>query len=323
MHSSGRRALLRLTLAAAVCAAAAATAAPAVGALVPAGRDFTATWTRAEALKVRLDPTNTKPRDPGRLPGDERRGVGVGHLAADRPRTSSRSATRAGTSSSRSSPRATSASTPATRWRDDRLLLLARRQELEYGGDVFPRDTARGARQWAGSAVLVGDRGQHVLHGLGRQRGSARPRSELGPERQSAARARAAHRSGPTPDGVWFAGQNSATAASSRRPTAALPDRLDAVASRRARTLMAFRDPFVFRDPADDQIYMLFEGNIGGQIRHGYADVRTARDRPRPARPRRAAGRAPLRGRGRARARRRPRTCAAGSSCRRCSRRCV
>jgi hypothetical protein len=29
--------------------------------------------------------------------------------------------------------------------------------------------------------------------------------------------------------------------------------------------IYAFRDPFVFRDPTDDQVYMLFEGNVAGE----------------------------------------------------------
>ena len=52
-----------LRCAAALAAAAAVlTAAPASAATYPTDGDFTAVWSRAQALKVRQDPTNTKPR---------------------------------------------------------------------------------------------------------------------------------------------------------------------------------------------------------------------------------------------------------------------
>ena len=173
-----------------------------------------------------------------------------------------------------------------------------------YGGEIFPRDTARGARQWAGSAVLVGDQVNlfYTASGNNENPQVPDPNWDLNAN-QRLARASAQIRADA--NGVCFAGQNFRnsrivaeadgryyqTGAGSRQPA-------------ERRTSMAFRDPFVFRDPDDDQIYMAVRGqHRRREPRAGTQTCGPARDRPRAAGPRRPGRREPLRGRGRPRAR--------------------
>jgi levansucrase len=262
MHSSGRRALLRLTLAAAVCASAAVAAAPAIGAQsYPPDASYTATWTRAQALKVHLDPTNTKPK-----------------IAADFPVMSNEVWVWD------TWPLTNLDTKPITfkGWNIIFSLVAPRsvgfdaRHEIatigffysrdaktwKYGGRVFPQGTARGARQWAGSAVLIGDQVNLMYTASGDNEHPNVPDPNwIQNANQRLALATATLRADDT--GVWFAGRQFRDS----QIVAEADGRLYQTNSQAstAPNIMAFRDPFLFRDPDDGQIYILFEGNLGGQ----------------------------------------------------------
>ena len=256
---------LRWLVAAGACALSLAFAAPAVAQQHDPGDNFTANWTRADALKVRLDPTNTKPPIPADFPvmTDEvwvwdtwpLTNLGMKPI------------------SYRGWSVIFSLVAPRNIGFDARhevatigYFFSRDGESWEYGGEVFPRNTARGARQWAGSAVLVGDQVNLFYTASGNNENPQVP----DPNWDLNANQRLAHASArirADADGVFFAGQNFRN---SRIIAEADGRYYQTEAQGRYRqpggapNLMAFRDPFVFRDPADDQVYMLFEGNIAG-----------------------------------------------------------
>ena len=256
---------LRWLVAAGACALSLAFAAPAVAQQHDPGDNFTANWTRADALKVRLDPTNTKPPIPADFPvmTDEvwvwdtwpLTNLGMKPI------------------SYRGWSVIFSLVAPRNIGFDARhevatigYFFSRDGESWEYGGEVFPRNTARGARQWAGSAVLVGDQVNLFYTASGNNENPQVP----DPNWDLNANQRLAHASAQIradADGVFFAGQNFRN---SRIIAEADGRYYQTEAQGRYRqpggapNLMAFRDPFVFRDPADDQVYMLFEGNIAG-----------------------------------------------------------
>jgi levansucrase len=263
---------LRLTVAVIACVLAGLFASPAAAAPARAAQaepgvyapedNFTAVWTRAQALKVRLDPTNTKPRIPADFPvmTDE---VWVWDTWP---------LTNLGTK-----PISYKGWNVIFSLVAPRTLGFQARHEVatigyffsrdaktwEYGGTVFPRGTARGARQWAGSAVLIGDEVNLMYTASGDNENPPVP----DPNWQQNANQRIALASATiraNEDGVWFAGQSFRNS----RIVAEADGRYYQTEAQAAGgpTLMAFRDPFLFRDPADDQIYMLFEGNTGGPV---------------------------------------------------------
>jgi levansucrase len=258
MTSSGRGTLLRLSLAA-VCAAAFTT--PAHAASYPPDADFTAVWTRAQALKVRLDPTNTKPRIPADFPVMSNE-VWVWDTW----------------------PITNLDMKPITYkgWNVIFSLVAPRnvgfdaRHEIatvgyffsrdakswEYGGTVFPRGTARGARQWAGSTVLIGDELNLMYTASGDNENPQVPDPNW-PQNANQRIALATATIRADADGVWFGGQQFRNS----RIVAEADGRwyqTNAQATG-APNIMAFRDPFLFRNPDDGQLYILFEGNLGGQ----------------------------------------------------------
>lgn len=217
--------------------------------------DFTAVWTRAQALKVKSDPTNTKPRIPPDFPvmTDE---VWVWDTW---PLTS------LGTEPISYKGWHVIFSLVAPRnvpfgdrhWYARIGYFFSRDgKSWEYGGNVFPGDVAFGSREWAGSAVLVGQQVNLFYTASG---GDGNPPGENSNPRQ-----RLAHASGQIradADGVWFTGfRNHRIIA---EPDGEMYQTLEQ--SQAGPIIYAFRDPFVFRDPADDEVYILFEGNTGGQ----------------------------------------------------------
>lgn len=257
---------LRCALAMLACALSFVLAAPAAAQQYQPGDDFTANWTRADALKVRLDPTNTKPRIPADFP------VMTQEVWVWDAWPLTNLATKP--VSYRGWHVIFSLVAPRTIGFDARhevatigYFFSRDGKSWEYGGEVFPGDTARGARQWAGSAVLVGDQVNLFYTASGNNEDPPVP----DPNWDLNANQRLAHASArirADANGVYFAGQSFRNS----RIIAEADGRLyQTEAQGRYRqpggapNLMAFRDPFVFRDPADDQVYMLFEGNIAGE----------------------------------------------------------
>jgi levansucrase len=230
-------------------------AAPARAATFPPGGDFTAVWTRAQALKVQPDSTNTKPRIPADFPV----------MNPDVWVWDTWPLTTLGTKpvSYRGWDVIFSLTAPRSVPFGDRhwyarigLFFSRDGRSWRYGGNLFPgARPAFGSREWAGSAVLTGDR-VHAIYTA-----SGADDAPVGENTNPLQRlATASGRIHANSQGVWFTGfRNHRIVA---EPDGALYQTLEQ--SRAGPIIYAFRDPFVFRDPADDQVYMVFEGNSGG-----------------------------------------------------------
>jgi levansucrase len=258
MSPRGRRTARAALLA---LVAALALAAPAGAQDYAPDDNFTAAWTRAQALKVKQDPTNTKPI-----------------IAADFPVMTEEVwvwdtwpltdlATRP--LSYRGWNIIFSLVAPRSLGFNDRhevatigYFVSRDGRSWRYRGEIFPRDSARGARQWAGSAVLVGDEVNLFYTASGDNENPTVP----DPNWTRNANQRIAHASATIEvdaNGPYFAGEgfrNSTIVAEAEGRL--YQTNAQAVG---APNIMAFRDPFVFRDPADGEVYMVFEGNTAGQ----------------------------------------------------------
>jgi levansucrase len=230
--------------------------------------NFTATWKRADALKVRRDPTNTKPRIPADFPvmnstiwvwdtwplvDLEGRPVSYRgwHIifALVAPRNIG------------FQQRHQVATIGWFISRDGR--------SWSYQGEVFPggRTAARGTRQWAGSSTLVGSRIHLFYTASGTREGTPfdvalNDADWLFTDTEQ----RIAHATAQLSvdeGGPFFRGEafgNSTIVAQADGTQYQTVEQ-----SQGAPIIYAFRDPFLFRDPEDEQIYMLFEGNTPGR----------------------------------------------------------
>jgi levansucrase len=254
MSSDGRRTPLRLRLVLLVVLAYVAAPAAASAATYSPLDDFTAVWSRAQALKVRSDPTNTKPRIPPDFPvmTDE---VWVWDTWP-----------------------LTNLDTRPIRYRGWHVIfsLTAPRsipfgdrhwyarigffysrdgKSWRYGGNLFPGAIRFGSREWAGSTVLVGD-DIHVFY-TASGGDNAPPGERTNPLQRLATASGRIH---ADDEGVWFTGLRNHRIIA--EPDGSFYQTLEQ--SRAGPIIYAFRDPFAFRDPEDGDVYLLFEGNSGG-----------------------------------------------------------
>ncbi|GAB2688799.1 glycoside hydrolase family 68 protein [Thalassiella azotivora] len=124
-----------------------------------------------------------------------------------------------------------------------------------YGGDLFPAGSSFGSREWAGSTVLERGNRVHAFYtASGRDDGGIDPTDALQRLAHAAGRIHADR------DGVFFRGFNDHTIIA--EADGEMYQTLEQ--SEAGPIIYAFRDPFVFRDPVDRKIYALFEGNNGG-----------------------------------------------------------
>jgi levansucrase len=258
MTASGRMAALRVTVAAIAAAFCLAIAAPA-GAQSPPGTyapedDFTAAWTRAQALKVRPDPTNTKPRIPADFPVMTE-DVWIWDTW---PLTNMQSKP----ISYRGWSIIFSLTAPRNVPFGDRhwyarigYFYSRNARDWTYGGQLFPGAIRFGSREWAGSTVLTGDE-VHVFY-TASGGDDAPPGERNNPLQRLATASGTIHADSR---GVWFTGlRNNKIIA---EPEGEMYQTLGQ--SQSGPIIYAFRDPFVFTDPADGSTYMLFEGNTAG-----------------------------------------------------------
>jgi levansucrase len=233
---------------------AAAFAAPASAQQYAPEDDFTAVWTRAQALKVKPDPTNTKPRIPPDFPvmSEEVWIWDTWPMTALDTKPISYKGWHV--IFSLTAPR--DVPFGDRHWYARIGYFFSRDgSDWEYGGHLFPDGASFGSREWAGSALLTGTQLNVFYTASG---GDDAPVGE----RQNPLQ-RLSHTSGrihADANGVWFTGfRNHRIIA---EPDGEMYQTLDQ--SRAGPIIYAFRDPFVFRNPADSQVYMLFEGNTGG-----------------------------------------------------------
>lgn len=237
--------------------------------------DYTAVWSRADALKVRLDETNTAPRVSPDFPviSNEMWQWDTWPLT----KLDMNTATYDGWHiifSLTCQPRP---------FFDDRhwharigYYYSRDAKSWRYGGDLFPPGTAFGSRQWAGSTQLVGDKVYAFYTACGHRRAGAHPKDDDkvspvytasgaynrrgGHPRDELQRlAMATGRIHADKTHVWFTFQDHRIIAEA---DGKLYQTLEQ--SLEGPIIYAFRDPFVFRDPRDGKIHLLFEGNTGG-----------------------------------------------------------
>jgi levansucrase len=230
--------------------------------------DFTATWKRADALKVRRDPTNTKPRIPADFPVmNTQLWVWDTWPLVDlegRP------------VSYRGWQVIFSLVAPRNIGFQQRhqvatigYFISRDGKSWAYQGEVFPggRTAALGTRQWAGAATLVG-RTIHLFYTASGTREGLPFDEALNDEdwlftdtEQRIAHATA--RLSVDEDGPLFRGQQFRDSTIVARADGDMYQTVEQ--SRGAPIIYAFRDPFLFRDPEDEQIYLLFEGNTANR----------------------------------------------------------
>lgn len=216
---------------------------------------YTANWTRAQALKIASDPSNTTPRIPENFPimTDEvwvwdtwpLTDLDMNPVAFEGWNV------------------IFSLVAPRDIFFGDRhwqakigYFYSDDAQSWTYGGLVHPEDSGRGSREWAGSAILH-DNG--TVDSFYTASGIDNP-TEIDP---TDALQRLAHTQGQIhadDEGVWFTGfeDHQIIAEADGHLYQTLEQ------SQAGPIIYAFRDPFVFRDPVDHKVYALFEGNNGG-----------------------------------------------------------
>lgn len=128
-------------------------------------------------------------------------------------------------------------------------------QNWTYGGDAFPDGASPGGREWAGSTVITdGNKLQafYTASGAKDSFGCA-----CDPEQRLVNTSGTIH---ADKDGVRFRGfEDHAVIAEADGEMYQTLEQ-----SESGPIIYAFRDPFVFRDPEDGEIYALFEGNNPG-----------------------------------------------------------
>jgi levansucrase len=242
-----------------VAPAAAAPSAAALAAVETAQYDprdtFTATWKRADALKVRSDPTNTSPLIPADFP------VMTNEVWVWDTWPLTDLSTNVVTYNgwhvifSLVAPRTVGFND--RHWHARIGFFYSRdAKSWTYGGLLHPAGYSRGSREWAGSAILrEGNQVQSFYTASGRDNGGVNNTDFLQRLATSTGRIHADERS------VWFTGFRNHTIIA--EADGRLYQTLEQ--SEGGPIIYAFRDPFVFRNPDDDKTYVLFEGNTPGR----------------------------------------------------------
>jgi levansucrase len=217
--------------------------------------DFTAAWTRAQALKVVSDPTNTKPRIPTTFPIMSNEVWVWDTWPLSNLNMQPISYKGWNVIFSLVAPR--SVPFGDRHWYARIGFFYARDgKSWKYGGQVFPAGTSFGSREWAGSAVLQGDQVNMFYTASGRDNPTT-----VDPSDALQRLTTASGRIHADANSVWFTGfRNHKIIA---EPDGTQYQTYDQ--SRAGPIIYAFRDPFVFRNPEDGQVYLLFEGNTAGQ----------------------------------------------------------
>jgi levansucrase len=265
INTRGRRsrtfgALLAVSLVMGVAFAPPSTAAPvaaqqAAQATYDPRGDFTATWKRADALKVRQDPTNTSPLISTDFPVMTQ-DVWVWDTW---PLTnlSTNVITYEGwhVIFSLTAPR--NIFFGDRHWQARIGFFYSRdAKNWTYGGHVFPEGYSLGSREWAGSTILrEGNEVQAFYTASGRDNPT-----EIDPTDALQRLATSTGRIHADEDRVWFTGFRNHTIIA--EADGRLYQTLEQ--SQAGPIIYAFRDPWVFRNPDDDRTYILFEGNTGG-----------------------------------------------------------
>ncbi|MFI7601888.1 glycoside hydrolase family 68 protein [Actinoplanes sp. NPDC049681] len=228
-------------------------AAPGAARFSPQGT-YTAVWSRADALKVRPDATNTSPLIPATFPvmTDQ---VWIWDTWPLTDLTTD-------VVTYRGWHVIFSLTAPRNIFFGDRhwqarigYFYSRDARTWTYGGPLFPAGSSLGSREWAGSTVLEGrDEVQTFYTASGHDNGGIDPNDPL--QRLATASGRI-HANASR---VWFTGFTNHKIIA--EPDGRMYQTLQQ--SQAGPIIYAFRDPFAFRNPADGRVYVLFEGNTGG-----------------------------------------------------------
>jgi levansucrase len=215
---------------------------------------FTATWKRADALKVRSDPTNTSPLISADFP------VMTNEVWVWDTWPLTDLSTNVVTYNgwhvifSLVAPRTVGFND--RHWHARVGFFFSRdAKSWTYGGLLHPAGYGLGSREWAGSAILrEGNEVQSFYTASGRDNGGVNNTDFLQRLATATGRIHSDDR------GVWFTGFRNHTIIA--EADGRLYQTLEQ--SESGPIIYAFRDPFVFRNPDDDKTYVLFEGNTPG-----------------------------------------------------------
>jgi levansucrase len=218
--------------------------------------EFTATWKRADALKVHADPTTTNPPvDPNFPVMTDEVWIWDTWPLTD---LQTRPITYGGWKVIFSLTAPRDIFFGDRHWQARIGFFYSRTgtaNDWVYGGDLFPAGYSLGSREWAGSAVLTGENTVNAFYtASGRDDGGIDPSDPLQRLAMATGQVHADDR------GVWFTGFRD-------HRIIAEPDGVwyqTMEQSLGGGIIYAFRDPFVFQDPEDGNVYALFEGNTGG-----------------------------------------------------------
>jgi levansucrase len=213
--------------------------------------DFTATWKRADALKVRADATTTTPLIPPTFPimSEEVWVWDTWPLTGldTKPLTYKGWHVIFSLVAPRSIPFGD------RHWQARIGYFFGKNgKDWTYGGHVFPDGASRGSREWAGTAILTGSNTVNAFYtASGRDGGGIDPTDSLQRLAMSKGRIHA------DANGVTFTGFTN------HRIIAEADGTLYQTQEQGVGSpiIYAFRDPFVFRYPKDQKVYALFEGN--------------------------------------------------------------
>ena len=231
-------------------------AAVAAAAEYPPTDDFTATWKRADALKVHADPTTTNPRVPENFPVmTEQVWIWDTWPLTD---LQTRPITYQGWKVIFSLTAPRDIFFGDRHWQARIGFFYSRTGtagDWTYGGHLFPEGYSRGSREWAGSAVLTGTNTVNAFYTASGEDGGGINNTDF--EQRLAMSTGRIHADDQS---VWFTGfRNHRIIA---EPEGTWYQTMEQSAS--GGIIYAFRDPFVFQDPEDGKVYALFEGNTGG-----------------------------------------------------------
>ncbi len=230
----------------------------------PAASSFVANWTRAQALKIQANASNTKPRIPENFPvmTEEVWIWDTWPLTDINMKPVSYKGWNV----------IFSLTAPRDIFFGDRhwqarigYFYSKNARDWTYGGLLFPEGASFGSREWAGSSIYrPGGQVQTFYTASGRDGGGIDPSDALQRLAQGSSQIHAdANR-------VWFTGgtEHSIIAEADGTMYQTLEQ------SESGPIIYAFRDPFVFRDPVDGRTYALFEGNNGGVAGSHRCDAR-------------------------------------------------
>ena len=222
--------------------------------------DFTAKWTRADALKVQRDATNTIPEIPqtGTPVTSEEQFIGdawpLTNLNGDVVKVGEWNVMFSLTNTK------TLPFHHPDAWAKIGYYYSKDAKNWTYGGDLFPAGTSLGSRTWSGSTTIEGTNDITAYYTAVGATGAAPDHADAQQRLASAKGKIHADK-----NGVRFTGFGKNDHQILAEPDGVMYQTWDQYKAGQPKTQFpGFRDPWVFKDPKDGNTYMLFHGSKGG-----------------------------------------------------------